>query len=145
YLHGPVYVPPWPLRLLLIQLVLIYFFTGLIKLFSETWRNGDSLYYVLADLVLTRMSLAQVALPLWFMRLATWGVLVWEITFPLWVLLPWTRPLAFRSGVLFHVGTLTLMELAGFEWYMFVLYLPLLPWARWLRDPGFVAAAPAVA
>jgi hypothetical protein len=139
---APVYVAPWPLRLLLIQLVLIYFFTGLFKLFGEMWRNGDALYYTLADLFYARMSLAQVALPLWLLRLMSWSVLFWEVSFPLWLVLRWTRIAALLAGVLFHAGTLVLLELGGFEWYMLVLYLPLLPWARWLRDPG-LASRPA--
>ena len=142
-LAGPIYVAPWPLRLLLIQLVIVYFFTGLIKLFSADWWRGDTLYYVLADLVLSRSSLAQLPVPSWFLRASTWFVLFWEVTFPLWVMLPWTRVAAFVTGALFHLGTLALMELGGFEWYVFVLYLPLLPWSRWLRDPGPVPAEPA--
>ncbi|MBI2805348.1 MAG: HTTM domain-containing protein [Planctomycetes bacterium] len=139
---GPVYVAPWPLRLLLIQTVLIYCFTGLFKLMGERWQSGNALYYALADLYYSRMSLAQLGLPPEFLRWTTWGILAWEITFPLWVLLPWTRTAALISGALFHTSTFVLLELGGFDWYMFVLYLPLLPWARWLRDPGFPVVRP---
>jgi hypothetical protein len=134
--QGPVYVPPWPLRLLLILLALIYCSSGLVKLLSPFWRDGSALYYTLAQLQLTRMSLAQVALPAWLLRLMTWSVLFWEVSFPLWLLFRWTRPVVLTAGVLFHLGTLVLMELGGFEFCMLVLYLPLLPWGRWLGEQG---------
>jgi hypothetical protein len=141
---APVYVPPWPLRLLLLQLALIYCSAGLVKLLGESWRGGDALSYSLADLIFSRMSLAQVALPNWFMRPMTWLVMFWEVTFPLWLLLRWTRTAALMAGVLFHLGTLVLLELGGFELYMLVFYLPLLPWSRWLGEEGLVApGAPA--
>jgi hypothetical protein len=144
-LTGLVYVPAWPLRLLLIQLALMYCFAGLIKLLSPGWRNGDTIYYTLADLLYSRVSLAQVGLPVWLMRLMTWSVIFWETTFPLWLLLRWTRTAALLAGLGFHLGTLVLMELGGFEWSVLVLYLPLLPWGRWLRDPGFPALQPPAA
>jgi hypothetical protein len=128
---GPVKVYPWPLRLLFLQLVLIYFLNGLYKLFSEEWRQGMTLGYVLCDLNLTRVSYVQLPVPYALTKLATWSVLAWESGFPLWVALPWTRKPALAFGVLFHLGILLTMELGGFVPYMLTLYLPLLPWERW--------------
>jgi hypothetical protein len=128
---GPVTVYPWPLRLLFVQLVLIYFLNGLYKLFSEDWREGTSLYYVLCDLTLTRFSYVQLPVPYALTKVCTWAVLAWEVGFPLWVALPWTRKPALVCGVLFHLGIWLTMEIGGFVPYMLTLYLPLLPWERW--------------
>jgi uncharacterized membrane protein YphA (DoxX/SURF4 family) len=127
------YVPPWPIRLLLIQLAVIYFCNGIYKLVGGSWREGYSLYYVLSDFTLTRISMAQIPLPLWLLRLMTWSVLVWEVTFPLMVMLHrWTRFVALAFGVAFHLGIFFTMELGFFVPYALCMYLPLLPWERWI-------------
>ena len=79
---GPVFVYPWPLRLLLLQLIVIYWANGMHKIVGRDWQVGDSLYYVLADATLSRWSKAQFNLPYWLTRLMTWTVLAWEVGFP---------------------------------------------------------------
>ncbi|MCI0681595.1 MAG: HTTM domain-containing protein [Gemmataceae bacterium] len=123
-----VVVHPWALRLLFIQLVLIYFVNGVYKVSGRDWLSGDSLHYVLSDVTLTRFSYAQMPWPLWLTRLATWSVLIWEVGFPLFVSLPWTRKPALWFGVLFHAGIYVTMELGNFVPYVLTMYLPLLPW-----------------
>jgi hypothetical protein len=123
-------VSPWPLRLLFIQLTLIYFMNGLYKLGGADWLSGNSLYYVLCDVTLTRFSYAQVSVPFCLTRVLTWFVLIWEVGFPLWVSLPWTRKAALWIGVLFHVGIYVSLELGNFAPYILTLYLPLVPWER---------------
>jgi uncharacterized membrane protein YphA (DoxX/SURF4 family) len=134
--HGratdPVCIPPWPLRLLFIQLVFIYFCNGLYKLFGNDWRSGNSLYYVLADLNLSRWSYAQIPLPYVLTRVLTWLVMAWEVSFPVLVCWRRTRLLALLFGVAFHLGIGASMELGGFVPYVLCLYLPLVPWERWV-------------
>jgi hypothetical protein len=129
-----VYVWPWPLRLLFLQLVLIYFMNGLYKLSGADWPLGNSLYYVLCDLTLTRFSIAQLPVPFIAAKAASWLVLAWELSFPILVCFRRTRWLALAFGLLFHLGILATMELGGFVPYVLCLYLPLLPWDRWLGD-----------
>jgi hypothetical protein len=151
-----VYVYPWALRLLVVQMAFIYFCNGVYKLFGEEWRSGNSLYYVLNDLTLARWSFVQFPVPVELTRLLSWGVLAWEVTFPFWMLLPWLAAGAFRAvglwtratvkvvrvlrlvrvavllfGVAFHVGIFVSMEIGNFGPYMICLYLPLVPWERW--------------
>ncbi|GEM_PF-2394952 len=127
-------ISPWALRLLFVQLVLIYFMNGLYKLGGANWWSGDSLYYVLCDVTLTRFSYAQFPVPLWVTRLATWSVLLWEVGFPLLVSVRWTRKPALWFGVLFHVCIYVSMELGNFVPYILTLYLPLLPWEKMTRS-----------
>jgi uncharacterized membrane protein YphA (DoxX/SURF4 family) len=129
---GPVLIYPWALRLLFVQMVLIYWLNGLYKLTGDDWLNGDSLYYVLSDVTLTRVSYSQFPMPYRLTQVLTWSVLVWEAGFPLWVALPWTRKAALLFGVAFHLGIFLSMELGGFVPYMLTLYLPLVPWERWV-------------
>ncbi len=125
-------ISPWALRLLFLQMILIYFCNGAYKLLGEAWWSGESLAYVLRDLALSRVSPSTLPLPLWAARWMTWSVLVWEVSFPLLVLSRWTRPLALLAGVSFHLGIFATMELGYFVPYMLCLYLPLLPWENWI-------------
>jgi hypothetical protein len=133
--RGIVYVHPWPLRLLFVQMVLIYWMNGLYKILASDWVAGESLYYVMCDLALTRFSYAQFPVPLLLTRVLTLVILIWELTFPVWMFLRRTRVVALWMGALFHLGIFVTMELGGFAPYMLCLYLPLLPWDRWLRSP----------
>jgi uncharacterized membrane protein YphA (DoxX/SURF4 family) len=128
--QEPLFVHPWPLRLLFVQMCFIYFMNGAYKLLGNDWARGDSLYYVLGDLTLARWSYAQVPLPYALTRLLTWTVLAWEVGFPLLVAVPWTRTAALVFGAAFHVSIGVSMELGGFAFYALCMYLPLLPWER---------------
>lgn len=137
-------VAPWAIRLLFVQMIVMYFCNGVYKLFGESWREGDSLHYVMGDFTLTRFSPGAVPLPRWLMRVMTWSVLCWEVSFPLLVVLHrWTRLVALLFGVAFHLGILGSMELGFFVPYALCLYLPLVPWRRWLgpREPESTADA----
>jgi hypothetical protein len=128
--EGPLYVAPWALRLLFVQMVVIYFFNGVFKLAGAGWREGNVLHYVLADPAQTRWSYDELPVPWWASQALTWTVLAWEILFPLLVLMPMTRVVALMMGVAFHLGIGLLIELGVFPLYMICLYLPLLPWER---------------
>jgi hypothetical protein len=125
---APAMVWPWAMRLLFIQLAVIYFMNGLYKVTGANWLEGDSLYYVMCDLTLTRFSIAQMPMPFVAVQILTWLVLAWELAFPLLVLFRWTRTPALLCGVAFHLGIFSTLELGGFGPYVLCLYLPLLPW-----------------
>jgi hypothetical protein len=129
--RGRVGVYPWALRLLFVQMVLIYFLNGLHKALGRDWQRGDALYYVLGDWTLARWSYAQVPVPYALTRLLSWLVLGWECLLPLLVLWRPLRVAALGFGAVLHVGIWLSLELGGFAPYMLCLYLPLLPWERW--------------
>jgi hypothetical protein len=132
---GPVYIPPWPLRLLFVHMAVIYFLSGMTKLPAAQWRNGETIYYVMASLDWTHWSYASVPVPYWMTRLLTWITLVWEIGFPFFACWRRTRLITLLLGVFFHVFTNAGLRLGLFGPYMLCLYLPLVPWERWL-SPG---------
>jgi hypothetical protein len=138
----PVFVWPWALRLLFVQMAVIYFVNGIAKL-SPAWLSGDAIYRVMASLNWTRWSHDSFPVPFWMTLILTWGTLIWEIGFPLLVLIPATRKATLWIGVLFHIGTGAALKLAGFPLYMLCLYVPLLPWESWLdRRNGRPAVPP---
>lgn len=130
--EGLVFVYPWPLRLLFIQMGIVYFFSGIFKWRGESWHAGSTMHYVMGDLAWTRWSFAQFPAPYWLTQGLTWITLVWELGFPLLVCLRPTRTITLLIGVAFHVGTGILLELGFFPLYMLCLYLPLVPWERWV-------------
>ena len=127
------FVSPWAIRLLFVQLIFIYFCNGIYKLQGEAWREGTSLHYVLGDCTLTRFSPTLLPLPLWLTKGMSWSVLIWEVSFPFLVLHRWTRIVALVFGVGFHLGIFATMELGFFVPYALCLYVPLAPW-EWLAD-----------
>lgn len=125
--ERPVYVSPWPIRLIFVQMIFVYSINGFYKLFGANWIAGSSLHYVLGDLVLARVSAEALPIPVEVTRVMTWSVLIWEATFPLMVWWKWSRRVALFFGILFHVGIFATMELAGFVPYALCMYLPLFP------------------
>ncbi|MFQ3593180.1 MAG: HTTM domain-containing protein [Gemmataceae bacterium] len=135
-LTRPRWIEPWSVRLMQIQLALMYLFTGLTKLADARpdaqwgwwrprgdWLDGNALYWVLNDVALTRWSFAQFPVPLFACKLLTWATLFFEIFFPLLVLFGWTRGVTLLFGVALHLGILFTMEIGWFSqvtlcWYL---------------------------
>lgn len=128
---GPVFISPWPLRLLFVQLVVIYYFNGVYKLGSPDWRTGVALHHALGNVQWSRWPGLIVWLPDWSLKAITWFTLTWELGFPIFAYFRPTRKLTFWIGVLFHLGSGLLLRLGMFPLYMLCLYVPLLPWERW--------------
>jgi uncharacterized membrane protein YphA (DoxX/SURF4 family) len=128
---SPLYVHAWPLRLLFVQLMIIYFFNGVYKSLGSHWREGDVMYYVLCNIAWTRFSYAELPLPFPVIQLLTWSTLVWELGFPLLVMMPLTRKPALWMGIGFHLGTAVSLQLCAFPMYMICMYLPLVPWEKY--------------
>jgi hypothetical protein len=134
----PALVPAWPVRLLQLQLCVLYASTGAAKLFrvpvpDGTWWDGTSLHYVLNDVTMSRWSYAQLPLPLWLTAPATFASVWWETLFPLLVLCRRTRPWALGFGVLFHLGIWLTIEVGWFSFYTVALYGAWVPDSFWRR------------
>jgi hypothetical protein len=138
--HGAVLrtvaYPIAPLRLIRIQVALVYLSSGLWKLFNEQWRDGSAVHYVLNNNVYQRFRF-QVPSDLdWLTTLLTYGVLFWEISFALMVLYRPTRRLAILVGVMMHLGMLAAIEVGPFGWVMLASYVSFL-------EPDRVPSLPA--
>lgn len=138
---GRFYAHPWALRLLLIQLAWMYGTSGLCKLSGRNWMAGDSLYYVMHDLSLTRFSAEMAAVPYWAMQVATWSVLAWEVLFPLMLVFRRTRVWALLAGVMMHLGIFITMELGCFPLYLLAVYAALLLEVWWRRHERSAVAS----
>ncbi len=147
--RRPAYIHPWALRLLFVQLVLLYFMNGVYKLLGPEWFAGDTMYYVSHDAWWSRWSADWLPMHYLLLRLVTWSVLAWELSFPLAVLSTKWRAWTLAIGAAFHVGSGIMLNLGMFPLYALCFYLPELPWERWIdswnrsapADPTAVAAA----
>jgi hypothetical protein len=129
---GPVLIPPWSVRLMQIQIALVYLFTGLVKLsapyydddgsFAQDWLTGEAVYWVLNDVALARWPYAWLPVPLVVCRLLSWATLAFELGFPLLVLFRRVRPWLLLAGLAFHLGIWVHTEVGWFSpvsmcWY----------------------------
>jgi uncharacterized membrane protein YphA (DoxX/SURF4 family) len=141
---GPAFTPAWPVRVIQIQLCLIYLSTGLVKLkgdgpFSGTWWDGTSIHYVLNYVTMSRWSFAQLPLPFWLTAALTYVSVWWEVLFPLLVLSRYTRRWALWFGVLFHLGIWLSVEVGWFSFYTLAFYgvwVPCAFWQKWRAPRG---------
>jgi hypothetical protein len=133
---GPVLVPGWPVKVLVVQLVCLYFFSGMYKIVSPAWRSGYIMYFVNHDLSWSLLPSVTQALPVWAHRLSAWVTLVWELGFPVLIALRVTRTPTLLLGVVFHLATLLTLEVGHFALYSLVWYTLFVPWERWSGSPG---------
>lgn len=123
-------VYPWALRLIFLELIIMYFFNGIYKLFfGPQWQNGSVLHHVLHTPGWARWS-PPFDLPVWLTAGITFFVLGWEVMFPVLVFVKSTRWIALAIGASFHVITFFNLEIGPFGLYALCMYLPLLPWER---------------
>ena len=115
-------MPAWPLRLIQIQLSVVYLVAGFWKIWSIEWWDGSAFFYAMAGPTFGRFGL-----PAWewlhypFAGLAiatTW----WEFLFPLLMILPRTRLWALGFGVLVHGGVAAMMNIGVFPYIMMFSY-----------------------
>jgi hypothetical protein len=137
---DPAMTPAWPVRLLQIQICMIYLSTGLAKLArahpnTGTWWQGTSVWYMLQDCTMVRRAYAEFPIPFWMTVVATYLSVWFETLFPFLVLSRWTRKWTLWFGVLLHLGIWLTIEVGWFSFYTICLYGVWIPgefWDRWL-------------
>lgn len=134
-------VPALPVRILQLQVTIIYFFSFLEKIQGETWLEGTALYYALhlGSPWVHGLGERFADVPL-FTLTATYLTLVFEFLFFSLVFIPFAQPrakaVALVSGLLFHLGILTMMKVGWFSTLMPLTYLLFFEgtWVRGLLD-----------
>jgi vitamin K-dependent gamma-carboxylase-like protein len=119
---------PWAIRLLQVQLSLVYLSTVNAKLEGNAWSEGTAVSYALRyeDMLIVRT-------PNWLttnallMNVATWGTLALELAIGILV---WVKPLrrwVLGAGLLMHLMIMVTIGVGFFTPAMFVLYLAFVP------------------
>jgi hypothetical protein len=120
--------PHWPVRLMQVQLSLIYLAAAQAKLNGNAWPQGTAVSYALRlpDMVL-------LPLPQWFttsallMNVVTWGTLAVELSVGILVWNRRLRPWVLAAGVVMHTTVMITIAVGFFTLALFVLYLAFVP------------------
>jgi len=128
--------PIAPLRLLQIQVALIYLNTGLRKMFVDQWRDGTAVHFVIDNNVFRRFPVHVPPGLEGFTVFLTYATLFWEIGFALLILYGPARRVALVLGVLLHLGMFAVIEIGPFPWVMLASYMAFLDpeTVPWLMD-----------
>ncbi|MBI3465419.1 MAG: HTTM domain-containing protein, partial [Planctomycetes bacterium] len=112
----------WALRLLQVQMAIIYFAAAILKLQGDTWIDGTALYYVARlDDYFGRFPMPDLLfdVPI-LVKLLTWSVIAVEFFVPLLVWFRETRVACLVVAALFHLACEYSMNLFLFHWIMLV-------------------------
>jgi hypothetical protein len=115
--------PNWPIRLLQVQLSIIYIAAAQVKLSGEPWLHGTAVSYVLR-----LEDMQRVIAPEWFatnalaMNMLTWGTIAVELAVGILVWFPRFRPWVLAAGVLMHLLIDAYVQIGIFSYAMFVMY-----------------------
>lgn len=121
----------WPLRLMQVQISIIYITTVIAKLHGDTWQNGSAVSYTLRlDDMLLLPSPAWMSTSPMIGNAMTWGTLLVEFSIGVFVWNKRWRTKVLIAGVFLHLTILLTMVVGFFSLAIFVLYLSFVPWER---------------
>jgi hypothetical protein len=119
---------PWALRLMQIQLSVVYLSTVWEKLQGETWRIGTAVSYSLRALEVQRLPPPAVVVEsLALSQLMTLGTLALELALGILVWNRAARPWVLALGVVLHLSIEVSITVGFFSLTMLTLYLVFLP------------------
>lgn len=131
----------WPLRLIQVQVSLLYFFAVWEKLRGETWNDGTAVSYAFRIEDLERFPVPGfVTDSLLLVNLLTYGTLAVELSLAILVWNRKLRPWALLLGVGLHLGIAYAVRVGFFSVASLVAYIAFLPpetvseWVYRLRD-----------
>jgi hypothetical protein len=118
----------WALRMLQIQMAIIYFSAAILKLQGDEWFDGTAMYYV------SRLDdyFGRFPVPAFLfdspaaVRWTTWSVMAVELLVPIFVWFRETRVICLLAVLAFHIACDYSMHLFLFHWIMLVGWLSFL-------------------
>lgn len=111
-----------------VQVIVSYFVSGQVKIVNRDWRSGQALSDVFRFSVYpVAESLRALASRRQLLFFASWGVMIFEVLFPLAFLNSATLIMALAIAILFHLANACLFGLNRFVWFWIAAY-PALLW-----------------
>ena len=119
-------VPPYSgvwagacIRLMQIQMAVVFFYSAVSKIGSDIWLNGDAVWIVFTTRDYhSRIILDVLASHYWLVNLATYGTILIEIAFPFLIWQRSTRPYLLAAAIFLHLQFAFLMGLFYFSFVM---------------------------
>jgi hypothetical protein len=119
-------IVPWGVRLLQMQLCLIYFQSCVIKCDGPAWMDGTAVHYVLFNREFRWFDLEWLAAYPMFINFLTHGAILIEFSLAFWLWFRPTRRWAMIGGILLHGGIRPVLNIPGFGEIMCAAYLTFL-------------------
>jgi hypothetical protein len=119
-------IVPWGLRLLQMQICLIYFQSSAIKCQGPLWLNGTTVHYVLFNREFGQFNVEWLAQYPLVINLMTHGALLSEFALAFWLWFRPTRRWAILGGLALHLGIRPILLVPGFGEVMTATYLTFL-------------------
>lgn len=110
------------MRMMQVQICVIYAYTGFEKLKGGSWWDGTALWSVLANPQMTTFDLSFVRGTPWIIPIIAYITVLFEVYFPVMVAWPKYRNLWLLLGVFFHAGIGIFMGLGPFATTMLSTY-----------------------
>lgn len=108
---------------IMIQVCIIYLFSGIHKLHGETWINGTALYYILNSDDFSPSHFNQLfTQSLILVKVATWFTIFFQLTFPFLI---WYKPfkkIYIILGIILHISIFIMMKIDNFSFVMIAIY-----------------------
>lgn len=120
---------PWVIRLLQVQLSVIYLANVQAKLAGEAWLDGSAASYSWRAWPLYTAPEWLTGNPL-LANAATWGTILIELAIAVLVWNRRCRPWVLAAGVALHLAIMITMSVGFHSLAIFVLYLAFVPWER---------------
>ncbi|MCB0407117.1 MAG: HTTM domain-containing protein [Bdellovibrionales bacterium] len=119
------------LRLIQVQLCVIYAFTGLEKMKGTEWWEGTAVWTVLTNSQLAPFDFSFFAYVPLVVVAMTWATLLFEVYFPVVIWFRHLRPYWLLLGFSFHAGAAFFMSLPFFSMIMVSGYIVFLSQDQW--------------
>ncbi|MFC4077621.1 DCC1-like thiol-disulfide oxidoreductase family protein [Salinithrix halophila] len=104
---------------IILQLLIMYFTSGIYKVMGSMWQNGTAVYYAMRVQDYVWPGLSE---KVWssepLVIFLTYSSVLFQIAFPFLLLNRYTKYAAIGGAFLFHIGVGLMMNLALFSWYM---------------------------
>ena len=128
------------LRIIQIQMAVLYFSSGIEKLYGDTWWSGEAPWFAMANNETAFFPLAIFAHNFWLVNLLAFGTLFVELAYPFLIWGRKTRPYLLTAALMLHAGIAVFLGMYYFaavmsfghlafvrhEWYAAL--------GRWWRD-----------
>jgi hypothetical protein len=114
------------LRLIQIQVCIIYAYSGVEKLRGPSWWEGDAVWLALANPQVARTDFSALAQYPGWIALLSWSSVLWEVYFPALVWFKRLRLPALAFGVMMHLGIGLTLRIPFFALLLIVSYLAFL-------------------
>ncbi|RFM26433.1 HTTM domain-containing protein [Deminuibacter soli] len=114
---------PWALRLMQIQVSIIYLYTVYWKLKGATYRKGIAMYYITANDVYRRYRVPRFLLQKPFVQILTWGALIIEFALGIGLWIKEVQYIFLVIGYLFHLAIEYMLNIHLFGWHMLAVLL----------------------